>query len=106
MLILREQDRLLLLTLCKKHLPPDTRLLAYGSRVNNTCHDGSDLDLVARKIDSSKINIQTLQNFIAAVRDSSIPILIEIHDWARLPESFHKEIEKNHIVLWDKTQRE
>ena len=27
------------------------------------------------------------------------PILVEVLDWARLPESFHKEIQRDYVVV-------
>ena len=38
-------------------------------------------------------------DLVEAFQESSIPILIQVHDWARLPESFHHEIERDHVVL-------
>lgn len=32
-------------------------------------------------------------------RQSNVPILVQVHDWARLPESFHREIERDYVVL-------
>jgi hypothetical protein len=40
-----------------------------------------------------------LQNFVRALQDSNIPILVEARDWARLPESFQQEIMKSYVVL-------
>ena len=40
-----------------------------------------------------------LVDFEEAVRESSIPFLVEARDWARLPERFHREIERDHVVL-------
>lgn len=65
---------------------------AYGSRVNGTAHDGSDLDLVIRTPDLSPIPMDIFIDLKEKIEDSTIPIFVEIHDWARLPESFHKNI--------------
>ncbi len=32
------------------------------------------------------------------VKKSNIPILVQAHDWAMLPESFHREIERDYVV--------
>jgi len=37
------------------------------------------------------------------IGNSNIPIVVELHDWARLPESFHKNIEAQHEVLYSNT---
>ena len=34
-----------------------------------------------------------------AIEESNIPILVQMHDWARLPESFHREIERDYVVV-------
>jgi hypothetical protein len=34
------------------------------------------------------------------IQHSNIPILVELFDWARLPETFHRNIEANHEVLF------
>ena len=84
--------------LLRTHLP-DVEVWAYGSRVNGRSHDGSDLDLVLRGPDLKKIPADQLGDFEEAVRESNIPFLVEAHDWARLPERFHREIEREHVVL-------
>lgn len=74
---------------------------AYGSRVNGTAHDGSDLDLVIRSSDLSPLPIADYTELLEKIRDSNIPILVELRDWARLPESFHKQILLQHEVLFE-----
>jgi hypothetical protein len=34
-----------------------------------------------------------------AIRESNIPIMVELSDWAILPASFHKNIENQYEVL-------
>ena len=84
--------------LLQKHLP-DVEVWAYGSRVNGRGHDGSDLDLVLRGPGLTEIPSGQLGDFEEAVRESNIPFLVEAGDWARLPERFHREIERDHVVL-------
>ena len=31
--------------------------------------------------------------------ESNLPIRVDIMDWARIPESFHREIERAHVVI-------
>ena len=84
--------------LLRKHLP-GVEVWAYGSRVNGRSHDGSDLDLVLRGLTLKEIPSGQLGDFEEAVRESNIPFLVEARDWARLPERFHREIERDHVVL-------
>lgn len=97
-LYLRIKDKEKLLQLLTDYLP-DVTAWAYGSRVNGDAHDASDLDLVLRSADLSPIPIDQLDDFLEALRESSIPILVEARDWARLPASFHQEILKKYVVL-------
>ena len=32
-----------------------------------------------------------------AFEESDIPIIVDEHDWATLPESFHREIQRNYL---------
>ena len=84
--------------LLHKHLP-DVEVWAYGSRVNGRSHDGSDLDLVLRGPKLAEIDTSRIADFIEALQDSTIPFLVEVRDWERLPESFHCEIERAHVAL-------
>ena len=96
----REQIKRLL----REHLP-GVEVWAYGSRVNGRSHEGSDLDLVLRGPSLTKIDTTQLAEFNEAVQESTIPFLIEARDWARLPESFHREIEREYVVLVEKEGR-
>ena len=87
-----------LVALLHKHLP-GVDVWAYGSRVNGRSHDGSDLDLVLRDPKLAEIDTSRLTDFIEALQDSTIPFLVEARDWACLPESFHREIEREHVVM-------
>ena len=95
---LSPRHRDVLQAMLRKHLP-DTEVWAYGSRVNGRGHDGSDLDLVLRGPEHEKIPLERLMDFEDAVRESTIPFLVEARDWARLPERFRREIEQEHVVL-------
>ena len=84
-------------------LLPSVEVWAYGSRVNGRSHDGSDLDLVLRAPGLKPIPLRQLGDFTEALTDSNIPFLVDARDWARLPERFHREIERDHVVLrWQK----
>lgn len=84
--------------LLRQHLP-GVEVWAYGSRVSGRSHEGSDLDLVLRSSGLTKIDLSRLADFEEALQDSTIPFLVEARDWARLPQSFHREIEREHVVL-------
>ena len=81
----------------KDHVP-HAEVWAYGSRVNGESHEASDLDLVIRGPALGPLGAEFV-NLVEAIEKSSIPILVEVLDWARLPESFHKEIQRDYVVV-------
>lgn len=80
------------------HLP-DAEVIAYGSRVNGTAHGGSDLDLVARNPHDPRLPFRDLNRLREAFAESNLPILVDIQDWARIPDSFREEIERTGVVV-------
>ena len=99
---LSDRHRRVLETLLREHLP-GIEVWAYGSRVNGRSHEGSDLDLVLRAPNLEEIPFEQLTDFKEALRESNIPFLVEAHDWTRLPERFHPEIERDYVVLSNAT---
>ena len=84
--------------LLDEHLP-DVEVWAYGSRVTGESHDASDLDLVLRGPALARIDTGRLAEFEEAVTESTIPFLVEARDWARLPQSFHRTVERQYFVI-------
>ena len=83
--------------LLRQHVP-GIEVWAYGSRVNGESHEGSDLDLVLRGPSQEPLD-GGFYDLLEAIEKSNIPILIQASDWAMLPESFHREIERDYIVV-------
>ena len=77
---------------------PGVEVWAYGSRVNGESHDGSDLDLALRGPALEPLD-GGFYDLLEAIEKSNIPILVQAHDWAMLPESFRREIERGYVVL-------
>lgn len=95
---LQPRHRKALKSLLYEHLP-GVEVWAYGSRVSGRSHGGSDLDLVLRGPNLKEIPVGQLGDFREAVRESTIPFIVEAHDWTHLPERFRREIERKHVVL-------
>jgi predicted nucleotidyltransferase len=95
---LQPQYRQMLLAVLAAHAP-DAEVWAYGSRVNGQAHDGSDLDLVVRNPDRLDAPQKRLHLLRDALTESDLPILVEVLDWARLPDDMRREIEREHVVL-------
>ncbi len=98
-MLLRSQDKQEIISLAKKTLKGSVKILAYGSRVSGEAHDTSDLDLVLVSKDGEQVNTREFINFKEHLQNSTIPILTQVLDWNRIPESFHKNILKNHEEL-------
>jgi len=84
--------------LLAQHLP-SAEVWAYGSRVCGSAHEGSDLDLVLRHPQDLGQDVEGWFEFKEALQDSTLPMLVEVHLWPRLPASFHGEIERAYVVL-------
>ena len=89
----REVDRIFSTTM------PNMEVWAYGSRVNGTAHEASDLDLVLRAPGLAPIPASRMEALREAFRESNIPIIVDVHDWSRIPESFRQEILTDHMTL-------
>ena len=106
MLFLKEKYKELLLGIIRKSFTLPVEIWAYGSRVDGTAHEGSDLDLVIRGEGLIPLNSDIIEHFRENLRNSNIPILIEARDWARIPEYFHSQILKKHFILYPGVQAE
>jgi predicted nucleotidyltransferase len=89
-----------LLALLQAHVPA-AEVRAYGSRVNGGAHDTSDLDLVLRDPRDPLRPQANLSRLREALSASNLPILVDVLDWARIPDAFREEIERAHVVLRD-----
>jgi uncharacterized protein len=97
---IRDRDRVALLEIFASISAP-IEVWAYGSRVNGGAHEGSDLDLVLRTTDLSPLSQNEFCELVERIRESNIPILVDLHDWARLPTNFQLQIMKKYEVLFD-----
>ena len=85
-------------SILRKHAP-SIEAWAYGSRVDGSNHDASDLDLVLRTPDLSPIGVGTMAALLDAFDESDLPIIVDLHDWAEVPDEYQDEILRNHYVL-------
>lgn len=98
-MLLRDKDKQRLLEIFSTADLP-IEVWAYGSRVTGTAHDGSDLDLVIRSQSGEKLPIELFSKLKEKIQYSNIPILVELFDWHRIPESFQRNIIQQHEVLF------
>ena len=74
------------------------------SRVNGKAHEGSDLDLVIRSAGLKRLPLEVLGDLTEKLKESDIPILLELRDWALLPENFQHNIEQQYEILFSSLQ--
>ena len=98
-MLLRSKDRKALMDIFSS-VSARFEVWAYGSRVSGQAHEGSDLDLVVRSNNGQKLPSAVFTELKEKIRQSNIPILVELFDWAKLPDSFRKNIEANHEPLF------
>ncbi|MEI7474960.1 MAG: restriction endonuclease subunit S [bacterium] len=81
--------------LLKRYIP-NTEVWAYGSRVKWTSKPQSDLDMVVFASKEEKIAASNLKE---AFEESSLPFRVDLFIWDEVPEQFHDNIKKEHVVL-------
>ena len=97
-LLLSAEHLQMLRRLLAEHVP-DADVWAYGSRVSGDAHEGSDLDIVLRNALDLTQDVANWLELKEALQDSTLPMLVDVHLWSRLPESFQRNIETAYVVL-------
>ena len=80
---LSPRHRRLLEALLEKHVPNVE--VGPTSRVHGSAHEASDLDLVLRSPNLESLGPE-YSELVQALEESNIPILVQAHDWAKLPK--------------------
>ena len=80
-ILIRERHKEMLLRLIDEHLPDSIQVIAYGSRVDGTAHDASDLDLALKSTSGAPVERDLFLAFVEAVKYSNIPFLVDIFDY-------------------------
>lgn len=97
MIDLRPRDAIVLKAIFRTYAPL-AEVWAYGSRVSGKGHAASDLDLAVRNTTALDVPATNLATLRSAIEDSSLPLLVDLHDWALLPETFRRHISNSHSV--------
>ena len=87
-----------LLGLLERYVP-GAEVWAYGSRVSGEAHEGSDLDLVLRNPAGLEKPVSNLSALMGALKESDLPIVVDVVDWAEIPETFRDEIERGYVMV-------
>jgi len=90
----QEVERILL-----KYIP-GIEVRAFGSRINGTAKQHSDLDLVV--VDKTPLPRDLYYRLQDAFEESTLPIRVDLLDWQRITPEFRQHIEKNYQVIVNK----
>ncbi|MEK6731885.1 MAG: nucleotidyltransferase domain-containing protein [Pseudomonadota bacterium] len=88
------------LTLIKKilrHHVPAAEVRAFGSRINGTATQFSDLDLVI--IAHPPLSWEKIEQIKNAFSESNLPITVDIVNWASISDDFKAIIEHNYTLI-------
>ncbi len=96
---LRPQDRKEVERILSQFVPNE-EVWAYGSRVDGSGHELSDLDLVIRHPADLTVSVGLILGELReAFSESNLPFLMDVHDWAGLPAAFWANIAAQHVVI-------
>jgi predicted nucleotidyltransferase len=94
---LRPEDLVLVRSLLRTHVPT-REVRAFGSRVSGGAKKTSDLDLcVMGKVPIPQTAAEGLR---MAFSESSLPIRVDLVQWAELRSGFRKIVESSSVVVY------
>ncbi|MFK8137185.1 MAG: nucleotidyltransferase family protein [Bdellovibrionales bacterium] len=96
---LRDKDREEIIKILRDSFIETPEVWVFGSRINGSSHDASDLDIVLRSEGLDGLDEKEFLQFKESLRESRIPIVIDAFDWFRIPNEFRENILKNYQVL-------
>lgn len=76
---------------------PDRPVAAFGSRVQGTAKEFSDLDLVL--LGDEPVEQDILSDLRHALAESNLSISVDVVEWASLSPSFRRAIERTPIEM-------
>lgn len=86
----------LIQTILKQHVP-DKKVVAFGSRIQHTAKETSDLDLCI--MGSQPLPLEVLANLRDAFSLSIIPYKVDVMDWTSASLAFQNIIDANYVVI-------
>ena len=84
--------------LFNEHLS-EAELWAYGSRAQGKAHTGSDLDLMVKHHENMTVSGANLTAFREALRESNLPVMVDVLDYSNIPDDFRAKFKKDGIRL-------
>ena len=77
---------------------PSTTVWAFGSRVDGTCRQSSDLDLAVHC--DKETALKELPKLNERLIESDLPFKVQILDFNRLPENMQGNIKEKYVMLY------
>ena len=96
---LRNKDRRLLQGIFASLTVP-AEVWLFGSRVQGTAHEGSDVDLVICTMTGKPLPKSEFSRLFTLLQESNLPPPFDLFDYACLPDSFKAQIDQTHEVLF------
>ena len=81
----------------KRYIPKAT-VWAFGSRVDGTCRQSSDLDLAVHC--DKETALKELPKLNERLIESDLPFKVQLLDYDRLPENMQGNIKEKYVVLY------
>ena len=98
--ILLDDEKQEIIKIVKKCCP-QSKLIAFGSRISGTARDGSDLDLAVEFYVNDSRTLNYFNPIKNELSDSSLPYFVDLHSWNKLPKNMQDNIlNSNHEVLY------
>ncbi len=82
-----------------KRFLPEAKILAFGSRVQGSARQYSDLDLALELEGKKPVPLHVLSQIQEVFQQSNLPIRIDIIDMATISDDFRAIILKKHLTL-------
>ena len=79
---------------------PDCEVRAFGSRLEGTARDFSDLDLVL--VGGDKLNWRKIELLKDAFASSNIPMTVDVIDWHAISDEFRAIIDNNYEIIQER----
>lgn len=76
------------------------QIWAYGGRIKNSSHSGSDLDLTVKSFNESGKYLYELKELL---NNSDLPFLIDINEFENLSKDMQDEVNKNYVEIFPRS---
>lgn len=93
------QQRQEILNILQQHLPADSRVWAYGSRVTGKAKRFSDLDLAIELPHHQSLSLSLQARLANAFDESTLPWKVDLLDLNSAPELFRREIDRQKVEV-------